>query len=130
MDLKEKIAKIRESRFVDDKYHKYNHSVVLSGYILQKPREGEVSATGLPMRTFYVFQIKEHGFNLFPCHAFAMEVIKQLDKLEYCAELVILGRLAYNKKSRYSLQIEEIKIVAEFTELRLDPSYEPKGEEE
>lgn len=121
--LQEKMNIIRDSRFIDDKYHKYTNMVQLNGYLMSQPRK-TVLKNGKTIATFYLLQLHLGTFVYYPCQAFAKSVIEKLDKVQKCSLVNVLGRLVYSQNARYSFQVEEILVSHEFPELTIEPPYE------
>lgn len=127
--LQEKMNIIRDSRFIDDKYHKYTNMVQLNGYLLSQPRH-TILKNGKEIVTFYLLQLHLGTFVYYPCQTFAKGVIGKLDKVKKCSLVNVLGRLVYSKNSRYSFQVEEILVSHEFPELDIEPPYERENKDE
>lgn len=121
--LQEKMNIIRDSRFIDDKYHKYTNVVQLNGYLLSQPKYTTLK-NGNEIATFYLLQLHLGTFVYYPCQSFSKTVIEKLKKVTKCSLVNVLGRLVYSKNARYSFQVEEILVSHEFPELTIEPPYE------
>ena len=127
MDINEKIEKIRQSRFIDGRFHKYTNSVQINGFLISKPTELDLK-TGQHLMTFYIMQILQYGYNIYHCQVFSKPIQEQIRNITNCSLINVLGRLVYSKNSRYSLQVEEILVSHEYVDkdMELEPPYQKK----
>ena len=127
MNIDEKIERLRQSRFIDGKYHKYTNSVQINGFLVRKPSEADL-ITGQHVMTFYILQILQCGYNIYHCQTFSKPIQDQIRQITNCSLINVLGRLVYSKNSRYSLQVEEILVSHEFIDkgMELEPVWKKK----
>lgn len=127
MNIDEKIDFIRQSRFIDGKYHRYTNSIQINGFLISKPIETTL-ANGKQIMTFYIMQILKMGYSLYHCQVFSKPIQEQIRNIENCSFINVLGRLVYSKKTRYSLQVEEILVSHEYLDkgMELEPPYQKK----
>jgi len=121
--LIKKMQILRESRFIDDKYHKYTNSVALNGYLCSLPFY-QTLANGNEIATFYLLQLHKGRYNYYPCQTFSKGIIEQLKAITKISFVNILGKLVYSKGARYSFMVEEMSISHEFVNLTIEPPYE------
>lgn len=118
----DKIEQIRKSMFVDDRYHNYQHSVQLSGWLISKPVIRHLTNDKV-VANFFIYQVNERNYKPFSCTTYSKPIIDTLEQVEGCCLISLLGLLTYSPKTRYNLQVEEIAISYTFTDLPLDPPY-------
>ena len=120
--LIKKMQILRDSRFIDDKFHRYTNSVSLNGYLCSTPVYQTLD-NGNEIATFYLLQLHKGKYNYYPCQVFSKTIIEQLKSITKISFVNILGRLVYSKNARYSCQVEEISISHEFVNLTIEPPY-------
>lgn len=121
--IREKILRISETALVESMSKRYTNSLVLSGFILQKPKFNEKNCS------FIIYQINktDNGLSLVKTYsaiAFIPKIVEQLKQIKHCCFVVIYCTFEYNPRTKKpQAQAWKCDIAVELSE-ELDPPYQ------
>ena len=129
MDLLETIQYLIDSQLVDEKTVRYTNEVILTGYIIRKPKT-KVLTNGREVMDFYVLQVHQDGkYSFFPCQTYSIKAQDKLRPLKSVSLISLWGQLLYNKNREYVLQVLNCEISHSFPDLPLPDYYKENKNE-
>lgn len=131
LPFKDVLDKVIKNPITIDMTYKYNNQVVLSGWVLRKPKFIKHDITGIESCSFALYQITNANGNLklesFSCMCYVKDLVDQLKKVNKVLFLATAGKVRHHFKYGDYSQITEIETIAEL-DIPLALEWENKNE--
>lgn len=126
MNTNETIGFILNSELAPETTYRYKNTIVLSGWVIRKPKFILSEKSRVESCSLLLFQINKTTryikIDSFSCLAFDKIVVEELKKLNYVTYIGLLGVLRYSKKAGLHIQITSTKVLKK-TKLPLTAEY-------